>query len=349
MACDCENPNLVNCQSPCAVSAANSAACESLPSQIQNFQTQFFGTVVKTEVNGQVTWSLPCSLDVGLDNNPREAGEGLACYFLRLFMDGIIGLTGPKGDIGSAGTNGRNAYTVTLASFTQPSLGAPNVNVLTQYNPAILDSLYVFIASSGWYLVNTADVSGVLFLTLVKEAPGAVAGTTVVAGKLVVPSGFPGASVKGDRGFQGPKGDQGDPATNFSTTNGIFFANSGTNYNTQVAYAQVDFTSSVPSILLPAAGRYIVTAVIGVIGITSVALTDKVTFKLRNTDISGDVSGSEKGISALIVDEEKQVVINVLVDTTGANQTIAIFGKCTTADRIAAVANATTLTYVRLS
>jgi hypothetical protein len=285
-------------------------------------------------------------LDIGLDNNPREQGEGLACYFLRLFADGIVGLTGPQGVPGQNGADGRNAYTVTLASFNQPSLAAPNVTVLTSFNPAILTSLYVFIATSGWYVVNSTDVSGALFLTLVKEVSNPTA--VVTAGKLVVPSGFPGASVQGPQGVQCTPGPQGDPATNFSTTNGIFFANSGTNYNTQVTYAQVTFTSSVPAVLLPTVGTYLVTAVIGVIGLAGVVATDKVTFKLRNTDISGDVGGSEKGISNVAEDEESQVIINVLVDITSNNETIAIFGKCTTADRIAAVANATTITFVKL-
>jgi len=243
-----------SCCNPCnAVSETNTAACESLPSQIQNFTDQFFGAVVKTEVDGVVTWSLPCSLDVGLPNNPRASGEGLACYFLRLFEDGIIGLTGPPGPSGADGTAGRNAYTVTLAAFVQPSEASPNVQVITAANPAILDDLYVFIATSGWYLVNEADSSGVLFLTLVRAVSGAPA--VITAGKLVVPSGFPGASVTGPQGPQGSPGATGSPGQSFTATNGAFSVTSGTNYNTQIAYATVELTSSVPAVFLQGAGR----------------------------------------------------------------------------------------------
>jgi len=84
----------IGCDNPCRRGPRNSARCESLPSQIENFTTQFFGTVVKTEINGVVTWSLPCQLDVGLPGNPRGVDEGLACYFLRLFSDGLGGLKG---------------------------------------------------------------------------------------------------------------------------------------------------------------------------------------------------------------------------------------------------------------
>lgn len=336
-----------NCCNPCnSVSDTNTAACESLPSQIENFTKQFFGTVIKTEVNGAVEWSLPCLLDVGLPNNPRDEGEGLACYFLRLFSEGIIGLTGPQGEAGADGAAGRNAYTVTLAAFVQPTLANPNVTVLTSANPAILEELYVFIATSGWYVVNDTDTSGALFLTLVKpvSSPPAV----VTAGKLVVPSGFPGASVTGPQGPQGTQGVPGNPAEAFTVNNGMFFANSGTDYDVQVTYAAVTFTSSTPSGILTAIGKYLVTVVVGVTGLATVALTDKVTLKLRNTTISGDVDGSEKGISQLVDTEEKQVILNVIVETDAVNQTIALFAKATTADKIAVVANATTITFVRI-
>lgn len=338
---------MANCCNPCnTVSETNTAACESLPSQIQNFTAQFFGAVIKTEVDGAVTWSLPCDLDVGLENNPRAEGEGLACYFLRLFSEGIVGLTGPPGPAGADGAAGRNAYTVTLASFVQPTLEQPNVQVVTSANPAILDDLYVFIATSGWYLVNEADPSGVLFLTLVKSVSGA--GPVITAGKLVVPSGFPGASITGPQGPQGSTGATGSPGESFTATNGAFSVPSGTNDNMQVAYAAVDFTSSTPEVLLPAAGSYLITAVVGVIGLATVATTDKVTFKLRNSSISVDVTGSEKGISRIAEDEEKQVILNAIAETTGPNQTVALFGKATTSDKIAAVANATTITFVRI-
>lgn len=338
---------MANCCNPCnSVSETNTAACESLPSQIENFTKQFFGTVIKTEVNGAVEWSLPCSLDTGLPNNPRDDGEGLACYFLRLFSEGIIGLTGPPGEPGFDGAPGRNAYTVTLAAFVQPTLANPNVTVLTSANPAILEELYVFIATSGWYVVNDTDTSGALFLTLVKPVSNPPA--IVTAGKLVVPSGFPGASVTGPPGPQGTPGPPGNPAEAFTVNNGMFFANSGTDYNTQITYAAVTFVSSTPSVILTAIGKYLMTVVVGVKGLATVALTDKVTLKLRNTTISGDIDGSEKGITNLVDTEEKQVIINVIVETDAVNQTIALFAKATTANKISVVANATTITFVRI-
>jgi len=172
---------------PCAITQHNTAACESLPSQISNFTLQFFGTVVKTEIDGVVSWSLPCNLDTGLPNNPRGADEGLACYFLRLFQDGIVGLTGPQGAQGCPGKDGFNAYTVTLQAFTQPTAESPTLTLLTQFSPVIVTGLNVFIQGSGYYQVTGANSSGLVFLTLIRPVSGASG--TISAGKIVVPTG----------------------------------------------------------------------------------------------------------------------------------------------------------------
>jgi hypothetical protein len=346
MACnDCNNPS-TDCENPCGATVTNTAACESLSSQIQNFTNQFFGSVVKTEVEGVVTWSLPCDLAIGLPANPRAEGEGLACYFLRLFSEGIIGLKGDKGDAGATGSAGHSAYTVVLQSFTQPTIGSPNVTVLTSYNPSILASMYVFITGSGWYLVNNADISGTLSLTLTKAVSSPPA--TVIAGKLVIPSGYPGESIKGDKGDKGDTGATGSAAQSLTVTNVSYFATLGSDYALQVTYAAVDFVNSSPQVLLPVAGKYLVTAVITVLGATGVTNSDFATLKLRNTSTSVDVPGSEMKKNFIADTQVEQIVINITVTTTLNNQTIALFGKCTTASKIKAVALNTTLTAVRI-
>lgn len=339
MSCSCENP--------CGSGLKNTAACESLPSQISNFTSQFFGVVTKTEINGVVTWSLPCSLDVGLPNNPRGVGEGLACYFLRLFDEGIVGLTGPMGLSGAAGTDGNNSYTVTLASFQQPTLATPNIQVFTAFNPAILTGSYVFISGSGWYLVTTADVSGTLFLQLVQSVPGASG--TITAGKLVVVTGPPGASVAGPQGPQGNAGPTGANGNTTTTQNGYYFATVGTNFDLPVAYAAVNFVNSSPAFLLPSAGTYLVTAVITLAGKGGVATSDAAILKLRNTTTSTDTPGSEQNITNLVPNQFTQLSINAIVTTSGANQSLELFGRASGAGIIDVVALNTTLTFVRIS
>lgn len=335
------------CENPCHRDNHNTPACESLPSQIANFTAQFFGAVIKTEVNGNVVWSLPCNLDVGLPGNPRSADEGLACYFLRLFGDGIVGLTGPKGDSGTPGVNGNNAYTVTLHSFPQPTSGNPSIQVITDFNPAIFAGSYVLIQSSGWYLVNLADTSGTLFLQLVQSIPGASG--TITAGKLVVVTGPPGAAVVGPQGPQGNAGPQGPAGEIVTHTNGYYFDTVGTNFNLGASYQQVTFLDSAPAFLLPAIGQYLVTAVVTVGGLGGVTPTDDCLFKLRNSTAVADVPGSEKAISNLIPNQISQVILNAIVTTTGLNQSLVLMGRASGGGIFTVVATETSLTYVRIA
>lgn len=77
--------------SNCGCNPCNEVTCdadnEPLASALNNFITAFFGTLTKTCVNNQVVWVLPCDLDTGFPGYPRVAGEGLACYFLRVFAE----------------------------------------------------------------------------------------------------------------------------------------------------------------------------------------------------------------------------------------------------------------------
>lgn len=332
---------------PCNTSITNTAACESLPSQIQNFIDAFFGAVIKTEVDGQVVWTLPCNLDIGLPNNARAEGEGLACYFLRLFSEGIIGLTGPQGDEGDAGTNGNNAYTVTLQGFAQPTSAAPNITVLTNFNPAIVPGLYVFIETSGHYFVTGTDPSGLVFLTLVRAADAAP--VVINAGRLVIPSGTPGATGATGASVAGPAGPAGSNATGFSVDNEFYFATVGTDYPLTIAYTAVDFVNSSPAVNLPAVGRYNVTVIAELIGTAGVLTSDIATLKLRNTTVPLDIEGSEHRVNFVQDTEIRTIVINVPVVTTAANQQIALFGKATTATKFSVVALKTTLQYFRMA
>jgi hypothetical protein len=160
-----------------------------LPSQIENFTLQFFGEVVKTEINGQVVWSLPCSLDVGLPGNPRGVDEGLACYFLRLFRDGIGGLKGDKGCPGDPGADGHNSYAVVKQAFAQPTISNPLAQIVIFPNPSILTGMTVFVQGSGYYLVTDVQSGGVVFVTLVSAVASPLA--VVNVGAMMVPAGPP--------------------------------------------------------------------------------------------------------------------------------------------------------------
>lgn len=115
---DCDQEECVpqSCQpSECpAEDCACDASNETQASALENFILAFFGTVTKTCVDGRVVWILPCDLEAGLPALPRIAGEGIACYLLRLFN--LV--------------NGNTGYTITVLSNTNVNLttGVSTVN-----------------------------------------------------------------------------------------------------------------------------------------------------------------------------------------------------------------------------
>lgn len=348
-----QNPNPLDscsrpaCDNPCGAGPSNTPQCETLPSQIENFTLQFFGEVVKTEQNGKVVWSLPCGLDIGLPNNPRGVGEGLACYFLRLFENGITGLKGDKGDQGNAGVNGNNAYSVTLRSFHQPSLAAPSIQVQTQFNPGVgLDGSYVFIDTSGWYQVSASDGQGNLSLVLIKlssTAPGA----TVAAGKLVIVTGPPGASIKGDKGDAGIQGPVGPPGPEPTATNGVSLGGN-TNANPDVTYAVLNYTSGNLQFLAPKAGTYLVNVTLDVVANAGATTSDGAFMKLVDDTVAADVS-PEQVITGMNVGDHWQLCLTAIVNTDSDNHTISVYGKQSVQGHMNFQAARTILTWVRLS
>lgn len=341
MSCNC-NTN------PCKTTVTNTAACESLPSQIKNFTEQFFGTVQKTEVDGQVAWVLPCALDIGLENNPRSADEGLACYFLRLFEEGIIGLTGPRGETGAAGVNGDNAFAVTLSGFTQPTLSNPQIQIFTNnYNQALGVGSYVYITHSGYYTVTATDGQGTMWLTFTR--PISSPDTYHNAGRLIVPTGYPGESITGAQGPQGVAGPQGTPGESFTATNAFYSAAVGVNFALANTYTNIDFTNSAPQVTLGAKGRYAIKAVIALDAKAGVLSSDVAEVLLRNVNNGLVLSGSTQQISYLSSGQQAQIFIDVIHDTDTSAVSVKLQGKCTTAGAVDVVALRTTITAVRIA
>jgi hypothetical protein len=335
------------CISPCATSEINTAACESLPSQISNFTAQFFGDVTKTEVGGQVAWSLPCNLDVGLVNNPRAVGEGLACYFLRLFEDGILGMTGPQGVPGEDGDPGLNAFTVTTASFTQPSLGAPTVVISTSYNAAVMVGMYVFISTSGYYLVTAVDPSGTIWLTL--STPLSSAPATIIAGKLVVPCGHPGISVTGPTGPVGPQGPQGNPGISYTATNAFYYATTGSTYYIQGPLAdRVTFVLSLPEVTIDD-GIWLVTTDVEIRAGAGITTTEEIEVKLVDVTTVVDVPGAVRTIRGLTGDSIVNVSFTVRYDGPVNGTTLALYARMQNPNNAFLLPTGVTITAVKLS
>lgn len=191
---------------PCSPCEEVSASNESLPSALENFIVHFFGTVTKTVVNGKVVWTLPCDLAAGLPANPRIAGEGLACYFQRLFQNGIIGLTGAQGIQGLPGVNGKDGFTTVAEDFSTPDPNVcPTIQIQVSDGSVIPEGVLVFIETAGWFEV-TAVTGNTVALKCKQLLPTPAA--TVVAGMLVMNTGP--AGPQGVKGAKGDKGDKGD-------------------------------------------------------------------------------------------------------------------------------------------
>lgn len=195
----------MQCSNPCG---SEPGTCpELLPTQIDTFVTQFFGTVGKSNVGGSVAWSLPCGLDSGIGSNPRLSGESLACYFLRLLEAGPVGTQGMSGANGADGAAGQDAFSFTLQQFEQPTVLSPYISIRLAPSAALVEGLFYQIENSGWYQLQNITPDGTSLLVLVRSFPGSP--VIVPPGSLVVASGMPGIRVQGPTGNQGPVGAQG--------------------------------------------------------------------------------------------------------------------------------------------
>jgi len=204
---DADNPNSNSTCGPCNPCTSSTAECESLPSALDNFTVQFFGSVTKTIVNGKVAWTLPCNLGTGLPDNPRNENEGLACYFLRLFADGIIGLTGATGDPGAQGDDGLSGFTYTASVLTIPPAECPVAQVEVEDATVIPEGVYIFIAGAGWFSV-VSKTGNILMLQLIEAV--VASGAVIAAGAIVGLTGPEGPQgIRGQTGEKGVKGDKG--------------------------------------------------------------------------------------------------------------------------------------------
>lgn len=316
---------------------------------MQNFIGHFFGEVVKTEVDGVVVWALPCDLDIGLLDNPRVDGEGLACYFLRLFRDGITGLAGAQGDAGANGADGHNAYSVTLAGFTQPTIGSPVWSVKLAANPAIRVGETVFVDGSGYSTITAIGGDWLVVFSLVKPLVGVTG--HIDAGKLVVVAGPQGlAGPTGATGATGPAGPTGSAGASFTATNGGVVC-AGSPRLLDVVYGQVVFGGTEPQLTLPVTGTYLVQGIVG-IEMAADAPTlppDQTQVKLWDATAAAYVSGSEQIVQCFEPSEKGQIHISVLVVIGSNNHTIQLYGKTNTLSKAIVIPERTSLTYVRLA
>ena len=110
MSCGCNNTSAA-----CPDVPYPQISRESVPSLIDNLVYALYGTINKSIINGRVVWDIPCDPNntAEVDQIPREEGEGLLCYLLRLFAQSLDGY-GQFLRWGFAGS-GQTAFTLTGA------------------------------------------------------------------------------------------------------------------------------------------------------------------------------------------------------------------------------------------
>jgi hypothetical protein len=359
--CNCESCTNNSGCSPCGQTCPeNTAANESLPSQLNNFIVQFFGTLTKTETDGVVTWVLPCDLDVGLPGNPRGTDEGLACYFLRLFEDGIVGLVGPKGDTGTQGADGNNAYTILTSAFNPPSVAGQSVQFTIIPSPVVAEGLTIFIPGAGWYLVTQVFQETTVFAQLLE--PVSVVVAQVDPGEIVLPTGPRGLTITGPTGpsgavgamgasgptgptgATGPTGPTGAAGVSATNSNALLVGGS-TNYTFTNSYAKIDFGATDLEATLTTPGTYLF--ICQIVMTTSGGGTDTFGLKLFNSTTALDVANSEKTFEIESGDRDL-ITIVTLITTATPSHLIQVYGVNSTAARGTAFFAESTMIYVQL-
>jgi hypothetical protein len=324
---------------------------------------QFFGEVTKTEVDGVVTWNLPCSLDIGLPGNPRGDAEGLACYFLRLFSEGITGLVGPKGDTGEQGVAGHNAYTVTTSAFVAPTESNPTAQFTIIPSPVISVGETIFIPGVGWLTISQVFQGTTVFASLIESIPSPE--TVIPAGTLVLPTGPRGLSIKGDTGatgLTGPQGAQGPTgptgptgaagavgATGATATNSnAEIVGGSSDYTMTATYAKVDFGATDLEATLATPGTYLFLLQLN--GLNSSGATREWDFKLFNSTTGLDVTNSENYQRAIDSPLVQTLLFYSIVTTSTINNLIQLYAKSSAATATQTVDSlGSKLIYVRLA
>jgi hypothetical protein len=164
---------------------------------ISNLVYALYGTIDKSVVNGRVVWDIPCDPNntAEADSIPREEGEGLLCYLLRLFDEYLSG-----GEFLRWGFSGSGQTTFTLPGAYQPN----RVGYIAYINGSVIDPInYTISTTLPRVLTLNAPLSGGSFLTIVELSSRA--GATGATGLI----GASGLSVTGSTGSTGLTGASG--------------------------------------------------------------------------------------------------------------------------------------------
>ena len=193
----CGNNNSTYSNTCCPDVPYPTISAESVPSLIGNLVYALYGTINKTIINGRVVWDIPCDPDntTEVEQIPREEGEGLLCYLLRLFAQSLDSY----GQFLRWGFTGSGQSAFTLTGAYQPDRNA----YLAYIDGVVQDPINYTISSTlPRVLTLSAPLPSGSNLTIVELA--ATAGATGATGP-TGPQGTPGGAT-GATGLPSPAG-----------------------------------------------------------------------------------------------------------------------------------------------
>ena len=115
MSCGCNNTSTA-----CPDVPYPTISSESVPSLIDNLVYALYGTINKSVNNGRVVWDIPCdptSSPAEVSGIPREEGEGLLCYIIRVLNEDVA-------VIPNVMTTNANQTVTGIKTFTQNIIGS---------------------------------------------------------------------------------------------------------------------------------------------------------------------------------------------------------------------------------
>lgn len=232
MSCNNNNQN-----SPCCPEIPYpQISAESVPSLISNLIYALYGVINKSVVNGRVVWDIPCDPNntAEVDQIPREEGEGLLCYLLRLFANSLdsygqfmrwafTGSGQSTFTLTGAWQPDRNAYLVTRNGIVQDPLSYTISTTL----PRVLTSTTPLPTGTTMVVVELSSKKGETGATGLGGFAGAT-GATGIQGFI----GATGAGLQGATGVEGATGPSGGPigATGLTGATGAFLPAGGTRW-----------------------------------------------------------------------------------------------------------------------
>jgi hypothetical protein len=115
MSCGCSNSTSTACPDV----PYPSVSTESVPSLIGNLVYALYGTIEKSVSSGRVIWDIPCDPTTSpaeVTGIPREEGEGLLCYIIRVLNEDVA-------VIPNVMTTNANQTVTGIKTFTQNIIG----------------------------------------------------------------------------------------------------------------------------------------------------------------------------------------------------------------------------------